>query len=156
MVIESVVMASAILKQVSDTIGAVNEGKASIETAMGLIADFGHGLNEFQKSKSGGVTGFTKLSNGDVLKLSMIRRSQERYEAELRTLLLAMDTTLLQQYDAAIAENKRRHQEQQRYMARKKKEREQLMQQILVGGTTLLIGGGIALGLIFLIIKAFG
>ena len=69
MVIESVVMASAILKQVSETIGAVNEGKASIETAMGLIADFGHGLNEFQKSKSGGVTGFTKLSNGNNLYL---------------------------------------------------------------------------------------
>jgi hypothetical protein len=153
MVIESVVMASAILKQVSDTIGAVNEGKASIETAMGLIADFGAGLNDFQKSKS---TGFTKLSSGDVLKLSMIRRSQERYEHELRTLLLAMDSTLLAQYDAAIAENKRRHQEQQRYMARKKKERDRLMQQIFVGGTTLIVGGGIALGLIVLIIKAFG
>ena len=153
MIIESVAAASLILKQVSDTIGAVNEGRASIEGAMGLLADFGAGLNEFQKSKS---TGFTKLSNGDVLKLSMIRRSQERYESELRTLLLAMDSTLLAQYDAAIAENKRRHQEQQRYMAKKKKEREQLMQQILVGGTTLLIGGGIAVGLIVLIIKAFG
>jgi hypothetical protein len=131
MVIESVVMAGAILKQVSDTIGAVNEGRASIETAMGLLADFGAGLNEFQKSKS---TGFTKLSNGDVLKLSMIRRSQERYEHELRTLLLAMDSTLLAQYDAAIAENKRRHQEQQRYMARKKKQREELTRQMLVGG----------------------
>jgi hypothetical protein len=153
MVIESVLMASAILKQVSDTIGAVNEGKASIETAMGLLADFGAGLNEFQKSKS---SGFTKLSNGDVLKLSMIRRSQERYEHELRTLLLAMDSTLLQQYDAAIAENKRRHQEQQRYMARKKKQREQLMKQVFVGLTTLLVGGGVAVGLIALIIKAFG
>jgi hypothetical protein len=152
MVIESVVMAGAILKQVSDTIGAVNEGRASIETAMGLLADFGAGLNEFQKSKS---TGFTKLSNGDVLKLSMIRRSQERYEHELRTLLLAMDSTLLAQYDAAIAENKRRHQEQQRYMARKKKERERLMQQILVGGATLLIGGGIAVAMVVLVIKAF-
>jgi len=153
MVIESVLMASAVLKQVSDTIGAVNEGRASIETAMGLLADFGAGLNEFQKSKS---TGFTKLSSGDVLKLSMIRRSQERYEHELRTLLLAMDSTLLQQYDAAIAENKRRHQEQQRYMARKKKQREQLMQQVFVGLTTLLVGGGIAVGLVVLIIKAFG
>lgn len=152
MVIESVVMASAILKQVSDTIGAVNEGRASIETAMGLLADFGAGLNEFQKSKS---TGFTKLSSGDVLKLSMIRRSQERYEHELRTLLLAMDSTLLAQYDAAIAENKRRHQEQQRYMARKKKERERLMQQILVGGATLLIGSGIAVAMVVLVIKAF-
>ncbi|BAQ89895.1 hypothetical protein [uncultured Mediterranean phage uvMED] len=152
MVIESVVMAGAILKQVSDTIGAVNEGRASIETAMGLLADFGAGLNEFQKSKS---TGFTKLSNGDVLKLSMIRRSQERYEHELRTLLLAMDSTLLAQYDAAIAENKRRHQEQQRYMARKKKERERLMQQILVGGATLLIGSGIAVAMVVLVIKAF-
>jgi hypothetical protein len=120
---------------------------------MGLLADFGAGLNEFQKSKS---SGFTKLSNGDVLKLSMIRRSQERYEHELRTLLLAMDSTLLQQYDAAIAENKRRHQEQQRYMARKKKQREQLMKQVFVGLTTLLVGGGVAVGLIALIIKAFG
>ena len=146
-------MASAVLKQVSDTIGAVNEGRASIETAMGLLADFGAGLNEFQKSKS---TGFTKLSSGDVLKLSMIRRSQERYEHELRTLLLAMDSTLLQQYDAAIAENKRRHQEQQRVMARKKKERDRLIQQIIVGGTTLIIGGGIAVGLIGVIVKAVG
>jgi hypothetical protein len=153
MVIESVVMAGAILKQVSDTIGAVNEGRASIETAMGLLADFGAGLNEFQKSKS---TGFTKLSNGDVLKLSMIRRSQERYEHELRTLLLAMDSTLLAQYDAAIAENKRRHQEQQRYMARKKKQREELTRQMLVGGTTLLLGSAVAVGLVALIIKAFG
>jgi hypothetical protein len=148
-----VVMAGAILKQVSDTIGAVNEGRASIETAMGLLADFGAGLNEFQKSKS---TGFTKLSNGDVLKLSMIRRSQERYEHELRTLLLAMDSTLLAQYDAAIAENKRRHQEQQRYMARKKKQREELTRQMLVGGTTLLLGSAVAVGLVALIIKAFG
>jgi hypothetical protein len=153
MVIESVVMAGHILKQVSDTIGAVNEGRASIETAMGLLADFGAGLNEFQKSKS---TGFTKLSSGDVLKLSMIRRSQERYEHELRTLLLAMDSTLLAQYDAAIAENKRRHQEQQRYMARKKKQREELTRQMLVGGTTLLLGSAVAVGLVALIIKAFG
>ena len=131
----------------------MNEGRASIESAMGLLADFGAGLNEFQKSKS---TGFTKLSNGDVLKLSMIRRSQERYESELRTLLLAMDSRLLQQYDAAIAENKRRHKEQQAYMARKKKERDRLMQQIFVGGTTLIIGSGVAVGLIALIIKAFG
>ncbi len=153
MIIESVAAASLILKQVSDTIGAVNEGRASIESAMGLLADFGAGLNEFQKSKS---SGFTKLSNGDVLKLSMIRRSQERYESELRTLLLAMDSTLLQQYDAAIAENKRRHKEQQKYMAMKKKQRERLQTQIAVGLATLIIGGGIAIGLIALIIKAFG
>jgi hypothetical protein len=153
MVIESVLMASAVLKQVSDTIGAVNEGRASIETAMGLLADFGAGLNEFQKSKS---SGFTKLSSGDVLKLSMIRRSQERYEHELRTLLLAMDSTLLAQYDQAIAENKRRHQEQQRYMARKKKQREELTRQLVVGGTTLLLGSAVAVGLVALIIKAFG
>ena len=151
MVIESVVMAGAILKQVSDTIGAVNEGKASIETAMGLLADFGAGLTEFQKSR----TGFTKLSSGDVLKLSMIRRSQERYEHELRTLLLAMDSRLLEQYDAAIAENKRRHEEYQQHMARKRKQRERLTQQILVAGTTLIVGGGIAVGLIYLVIRAF-
>ena len=39
---------------------------------------------------------------------------------------------------------------------RKQHQKQKLIQQILVGGTTLIIGGGAALGLIFLVIKAFG
>ena len=153
MIIESVAMAGMILKQVSDTIGAVNEGKATIESAMGLLADFGQSLNQFQSERS---KGFQRLSSGDVLKLSMIRRSQEKYERDLRELLLFMDSTLLEQYDKAIAENRRRYEEHQRYMARKRKEREKLQQQIAVGLATLIIGGGICVGIFLLILKAFG
>ena len=85
----------------------------------------------------------------------MIRRSQERYEKDLRDLLLVADPKLLNDYDQAIAENKRRHREHLQRMARKKKERERLMQQVLVGGATLLIGSGIAVAMVVLVIKAF-
>jgi hypothetical protein len=131
----------------------VNEGKASVETAMGLLTDFGAAITDFQSTKS---SGFTKLSNGDILKLTMIRRSQERYETDLRNLMLISDPAMLAQYDQMIAENKRRHQEHLALMARKKKQRDAMMQKILVGGTTAIVGGGIAIGLLALVIKAFG
>jgi hypothetical protein len=85
----------------------------------------------------------------------MIRRSQERYEKDLRDLLLVADPKLLNDYDQAIAENKRRHREHLQHMARKKKQRALFMQQVLVGGATLLIGGGIAVAMVVLVIKAF-
>ena len=95
----------------------MNEGRASLETAMGLIADFGSGLNEFQASRS---SGFRPLSNGDILKLSMLRRSQERYETDLRNIMLVMDSRLLEQYDQMVAENRRKHREHQALMAKKR------------------------------------
>tara|TARA_Y100000114_G_scaffold76913_1_gene70628 strand:- start:244 stop:705 length:462 start_codon:yes stop_codon:yes gene_type:complete len=153
LIIESVAAAGLILKQISDTVAAVNEGRASIESAMGLIADFGSGLNEFQQSRA---TGFRPLSNGDILKLSMLRRSQERYETDLRNIMLVMDSRLLEQYDQMVAENRRKHREHQALMAKKKRQREKLQQQIAVGLLTLIIGGGICLGLFVLVIKAFG
>tara|TARA_R100001082_G_scaffold108147_1_gene83004 strand:+ start:155 stop:517 length:363 start_codon:yes stop_codon:yes gene_type:complete len=120
---------------------------------MGLIADFGSGLNEFQASRS---SGFRPLSNGDILKLSMLRRSQERYETDLRNLMLVMDSRLLEQYDQMVAENRRKHREHQALMAKKKRQREKLQQQIAVGLLTLIIGGAICIGLFALVIKAFG
>jgi len=148
-----VAAAGLILKQISDTVAAVNEGRATVESAMGLIADFGSGLNEFQQSRA---SGFRPLSNGDILKLSMLRRSQERYETDLRNMMLVMDSRLLEQYDQMVAENRRKHREHQAFMAKKKKQKEKLQQQIAVGLLTLIIGGGICIGLIALVIKAFG
>lgn len=142
-----------VLQQINTVIQNVNEGRANVQQAMALISDFGQGLNDFQASRQGGA--FQSLSNNDILKLQMIRRSQERYEKDLRDLLLVADPKLLNDYDQAIAENKRRHREHLQRMARKKKERERLMQQVLVGGATLLIGGGISIALIVLVIKAF-
>tara|TARA_R110002020_G_scaffold287_2_gene1570 strand:+ start:1906 stop:2370 length:465 start_codon:yes stop_codon:yes gene_type:complete len=153
MIIESVAAAGMILQQINTVIQQVNEGKANVEKAMGLISDFGEGLNEFQASRQGSA--FKALSNNDVLKLQMIRRSQERFQKDLRDLLLIADPKLLADYDAAIAENNRRHKEHLQYMARKKKQRDALIQQILVGGTTLIIGGVLTVGVFLLVLKAF-
>ena len=39
---------------------------------------------------------------------------------------------------------------------RKRKEREKLMHDIAVGGVSLVVGGSVAVGMLYLIIKAFG
>ena len=86
----------------------------------------------------------------------MIRRSQERYEKDLRDLLLVADPKLLEDYDAAIKENKRQHREHLQLMAKKRKQKERLMAQLAVTAMTLIIGGGLAVGIIALVIKAYG
>ena len=139
MIIESVLGAAAVLKTVNETIQAVNEGKANIQTAMSLLSDFGQGLNEFQQNRQGSM--FKPLSNSDVLKIQMIRRSQERYEKDLREMLLFLDSKLLEDYDKAIADNKRQHQEHLNYLAKKRKARQRLMAQISAGAITLIVGG---------------
>ena len=138
MLIESVAAAGLILKSLNETIQAVNEGKANIQTAMSMRSDFGQGLNEFQASRQNSM--FKPLSNSDVLKIQMIRRSQERYEKDLREMLLFLDSKLLEDYDKAIADNKRQHQQHLNYLAKKRKARQQLMAQISVGMITLIIG----------------
>jgi len=152
--IESVAAAGLILKSLNETIQAVNEGKANIQTAMSMLSDFGQGLNEFQASRQNSM--FKPLSNSDVLKIQMIRRSQERYEKDLREMLLFLDSKLLEDYDRAIAENKRQHQEHIKYLSKKRKEREQLMAQISVGAITLLIGGLIIWGGFFVMMSIYG
>ena len=154
MVIESVAAAGMILQQINTVIQNVNEGKANVQTAMGLLSEFGQGLNEFQSARQAST--FKPLSNNDVLKLQMIRRSQERYEKDLRDLLLVADPQLLEAYDAAIKENKRQHREHLKLMAKKRKQKEVFMAQLAVTIMTLVVGGGIAIGVIALVIKAYG
>ena len=85
----------------------------------------------------------------------MIRRSQERYEKDLRDLLLVADSQLLEDYDAAVKENKRQHREHLKLMAKKRKQRQVLMAQLAVTAMTLIVGGGVAIGIIALVIKAY-
>tara|TARA_R100001129_G_scaffold156467_1_gene119713 strand:- start:49 stop:513 length:465 start_codon:yes stop_codon:yes gene_type:complete len=154
LIIESVAAAGMILQQINTVIQNVNEGKANVQQAMALLSDFGQGLNEFQSTRQAST--FKPLSNNDVLKLQMIRRSQERYEKDLRDLLLVADPKLLEDYDAAIKENKRQHREHLQLMAKKRKQKERLMAQLAVTAMTLIIGGGLAVGIIALVIKAYG
>ncbi len=100
MIIESVAAAGMLLQQINSVIQNVNEGKANVQQAMALVSDFGEALNNFEVERKSST--FKALSKNDILKLQMLRRNQERYQKDLRDLLLVADPKLLEDYDAAI------------------------------------------------------
>ena len=154
MIIESVAAAGMLLQQINSVIQNVNEGKANVQQAMSLVSDFGEALNTFEIDRKAST--FSPLSKNDILKLQMLRRSQERYQKDLRDLLLVADPKLLNDYDEAIRQQEHDRRAHAAMMKRKRKERQHLIQQLVVGGTVLVVGGGIAIVLVALIIKAFG
>ena len=154
MVIESVAAAGMLLQQINTVIQNVNEGKANVDQAMALVSDFGEALNVFEVDRKSST--FSPLSKNDILKLQMLRRSQERYQKDLRDLLLVADPALLKSYDDAIFQQEKDRKAHQAMLNKKRKEREKLMHDIAVGGVSLIVGGGVAIGMIYLIIKAFG
>jgi hypothetical protein len=121
---------------------------------MALVSDFGEALNNFEVQRKSST--FNALSKNDILKLQMLRRNQERYQKDLRDLLLVADPKLLEDYDQAIRQQEQDRRAHARLVAKRKRERQILIQQVLVGGTTLIIGGGIAVLIFVLILKAFG
>jgi hypothetical protein len=153
-VIESVAAAGMLLQQINTVIQNVNEGKANVDQAMALVSDFGEALNVFEVDRKSST--FSPLSKNDILKLQMLRRSQERYQKDLRDLLLVADPALLKSYDEAIWQQEKDRKAHQAMLNRKRKEREKLMHDIAVGGVSLVVGGGVAVGMLYLIIKAFG
>ena len=151
MIIESVAAASAALSAINQVIAKVNETGQGVQSAMSMISSFGEALDQFELDRRQSV--FKPLSNQDILKIQMIRRSQSRYEKDLRQLLLIADSQLLEDYDRAIAEREEQRKQHHRMLARRKKERDHLIKQILVGATTLIIGGSIALFAVAVIIR---
>jgi hypothetical protein len=154
MIIESVAAASAILSSLNGLIKTANESGQGIQQLMGTISDFGEALTNFEVERKSST--FKPLSQSEILKLTQIKKSYERYWREVHDILLVADHETLEAFKAAKIEQERARQEHLRLIARKKKEKEILMQQLLVGGATLLIGGIIALGSIFIIVKVFG
>ena len=154
MIIESVAAAGMLLQQINTVIQNVNEGKANVQQAMALVSDFGEALNSFEVDRKSSA--FNALSKNDILKLQMLRRNQERYQKDLRDLLLVADPKLLKDDDEASMQQERDRKAHQAMLNRKRKEREKLMHDISVGAVALIVGGGVAIGIIFLIIKAFG
>ena len=154
MIIESVAAAGVLLQQINSVIQQVNETGSGVQQAMGLISDFGEALNEFEVSRKGST--FQALSQNDILKLQLLRRQYERHWQSVNDMLLVADPKLLDDFKRAKAEQEQRRQEHMAMVARKKKEREEFINKLLVGGTSLVIGGGISIGLLYLIIKAFG
>jgi|TARA_R100001509_G_C4832441_1_gene203775 hypothetical protein len=154
MIIESVAAAGMLLQQINSVIQNVNEGKANVDQAMALVSDFGEALNAFEIDRKSSA--FKPLSKNDILKLQMLRRSQERYQKDLRDLLLVADPALLKSYDDAIFQQEKDRKAHQAMLNKKRKEREKLMHDISVGLVALILGGGVAIGMIYLIVKAFG
>ena len=154
MIIESVAAAGMLLQQINTVIQNVNEGKANVDQAMALVSDFGEALNVFEVDRKSST--ISPLSKNDILKLQMLRRSQERYQKDLRDLLLVADPALLKSYDEAIWQQEKDRKAHQAMLNRKRKEREKLMHDIAVGGVSLVVGGSVAVGMLYLIIKAFG
>lgn len=153
MVIESIAGAAATLSAINQLIAQVNEGKANVTSVMGMISDFGEGLNTFEVERK---KSFKPLSQNDLLRLSQLRRQQERYWKDVHDLLLVADPKLLEDFKAAKAQQERDRQAHLKMIARKAKERQHLIHQILVGFTTLLVGGTIAAFAIVVVIRVYG
>jgi len=151
MIIESVAAASAALTAINQVISKVNETGQGVQSAMSMISSFGEALDQFEVDRRSSV--FKPLSNQEILKLQMLRRSQVRYEKDLRQLLLIADSQLLEDYDRAIREREEQRKEHNQMLVRKKKQRDYRIKQILVAITTVLVGGSIAVLAIAVVIK---
>ena len=139
MVIESIAGAAAALSSINQLISAVNEGKANVSSVMGMISEFGEGLNNFEVERRKST--FKPLSQSDLLRLSQLRRQQERYWKDVHDLLAMLDPQLLDDFKAMKRQQEEARQAHLKMLARKKKEREHLYAQIAVGFITILVGG---------------
>lgn len=149
MIIESVAAASAALSAINGLIQQANETGSGVQQLMGTISDFGEAINEFEVRRKGST--FKPLSQNELLKLAMIKKSYERHWKSVHDLLAMVDPEMLDSFKKAKIEQEDARQQHLAMLARRKKQREQLMIQVLVGGLTLLIGGTIAV-LAFLIV----
>jgi hypothetical protein len=148
-IIESVAAASAALSAINGLIQQANETGSGVQQLMGTISDFGEALNEFEVRRKGST--FKPLSQNELLKLAMIKKSYERHWKSVHDLLAMVDPEMLDSFKKAKIEQEDARQQHLAMLARRKKQREHLMIQVLVGGLTLLIGGTIAV-LAFLIV----
>jgi adenylosuccinate synthase len=153
MIIESVAAASAILSSINGLIKQANETGAGLSQVMGTISEFGEALTEFEMDRKAST--FRPLSQGDMLKLSQLRKQQERYWKSINDLLVVHDPALLEDFNKMKREQEQMRKDHTAMLAKKKKEKDKIISQLLVGGTTFLIGGGIAAGFLYLTIKAF-
>ena len=76
MIIESVAAASAILTSINGLIKQANETGAGMQQLMGTISDFGEALTNFEIDRKSST--FKPLSQSEILKLTMLKKSYER------------------------------------------------------------------------------
>lgn len=153
MIIESVAAASAILSSLNGLIRTANESGQGIQQLMGTISDFGEALTNFEVKRKAST--FKPLSQSEILKLTQIKKSYERYWKDVHDLLLVADPETLEAFKRAKAEQEQARQQHLRLIARKKKEREILMQQVAIGSLVFIVGAAVAIGALSIIIKTF-
>ena len=154
MIIESVAAASAILSSLNGLIKQANESGKGIQQLMGTISDFGEALTTFEVERKSST--FKSLSQSEILKLTQIKKSYDRYWKDVHDILLVVDPEMLEAFKKAKAEQEAARQEHLKYLAKKRKQREKLMHQLAVGGLVFLIGSIIAVFVVGLIIQTFG
>jgi hypothetical protein len=153
MIIESVAAASAILSSLNGLIRTANESGQGIQQLMGTISDFGEALTNFEVERKSST--FKPLSQSEILKLTQIKKSYERYWKDVHDLLLVADPETLEAFKRAKAEQEQARQQHLRLIARKKKEREILMQQVAIGSLVFVVGAAVAIGALSIVIKTF-
>ena len=102
MIIESVAAASAILSSLNGLIKAANESGSGIQQLMGTISDFGEALTNFEVERKSST--FKSLSQSEILKLTQIKKSYERYWKDVHDILLVADPEMLEAFKKAKAE----------------------------------------------------
>ena len=153
MIIESLAAASAILSSLNGLIKTANESGQGIQQLMGTISDFGEALTNFEVERKSST--FKPLSQSEILKLTQIKKSYERYWKDVHDILLVADPETLEAFKKAKAEQEHARQEHLRFIARKKKERDKLIQQVSVGALVFILGAAIAIGVLSIVIKTF-
>ncbi len=153
MIIESVAAASAILSSINGLIRQANESGSGIQQLMGTISDFGEALTNFEVDRKSST--FKPLSQSEILKLTQIKKSYERYWKDVHDLLLVADPETLEAFKKAKAEQEHARQQHLRLIARRKKDRDRLIQQVAVGSVVFILGAAIAIGALSIVIKTF-
>ena len=154
MIIESVAAASAILSSLNSLIRQANESGQGIQQLMGTISDFGEALTNFEVERKSST--FKPLSQSEILRLTQIKKSYERYWKDVHDILLVADPETLEAFKQAKADQERARKEHLRLIAKRQKERKELIHQLAVGGLVLVIGGIMAIGVVVFIVKNFG
>ena len=154
MIIESVAAASAILSSLNSLIRQANESGQGIQQLMGTISDFGEALTNFEVERKSST--FKPLSQSEILRLTQIKKSYERYWKDVHDILLVADPETLEAFKQAKADQERARKEHLRLIAKRQKERKELIHQLAVGGLVFLIGAIIAVATLTIIIRTFG
>ena len=120
---------------------------------MSAILDFGQGLDDLEKNER---EKFVNVSHSDLLKISMMRRQQERYEKDLENMLIVVDPALHTTYVKAKADQAAKRKRHMEMLAQQKKQRAELVQRIILITVIIITGlvaAGIVVGLAILMFK---